>query len=132
MPEQNLKTIYFQPEVSPSTECPIKDKCHNLTALGNNNLLTGNVSDITIALLPGIHTYNGTSGVIEISNAIVVELVAVDESIGSTVICCNKTKSVQIDLRRISNVTIRGIEIENCGVSDTFTLAISYSNTVTI
>ena len=47
-------------------------------------------------------------------------------------ICCNKTKSVQIVLSHISNVMICGIEIENCGVSDTFTLALSYSNTVTI
>jgi hypothetical protein len=95
-------------------------------------------ADITIILLPGVHTYRGTKdGVIEMTNTTTVELRANDLKVGASIVNCNATKRIGFAFNNVSNLTIHGITFVSCGVrqvgiTNYFTLSISRSDNVTI
>ena len=50
------KVVYVLPEDKPFIYCPEQENCYRLTELINHDLLSSQVSNTTIALLPGTHT----------------------------------------------------------------------------
>ena len=152
---QTTVLVYVEPDVSPGGVYPAHDtadcfnlttqecvnsnvqECLSLTTLVDSNLLSGNIPNVTILFLPGIHSYRGAGErVISIKDASAVLMKAVDPKDGATVICCNNSKGITMDLRSISNVVIDGITFEGCGTGKTITehstLNISYSINVTL
>lgn len=139
---QTQRIIYLTPKFNESisvSECFTQESCHTLTSLATNmSLVEDNVSDITIILLPGVHTYRGTKeGVIKIANTTTVELRAKDLKLGASTVNCNATKHIGFAFSNISNLIIYGITFESCGIRQIgvmgyFTLSISYSDNVTI
>ena len=133
---QRRRTIYLIPNESSVRECSTQE-CHTLTSLTGINLVEENVLDITITLLPGVHTYRGTKeGIFEISDVTTVELRSDDLKVGATV-SCNTTKRIGFAFNNVSDIKIRSITFGSCGirqvgVKDYFTLSISHSDNVTI
>ena len=139
---QSQRIIYLTPNAESTSvrECSsMQEPCYTLTSLTTMSLVEDNVSDITIILLPGVHTYRGTKdGVIKIVNTTTVELRAKDLKLGASTVNCNATKhNIGFAFSNVSNLTIYGITFESCGVRqmgvmDYFTLFISCSDNVMI
>lgn len=111
-------------------------ECHTLTSLIEDSVLD-NVSDITITLLRGVHTYRGTkNSITQISNVTTVELRADDLEVGATV-SCNGTKHIGFAFNNVLDLKIHGITFESCGVRQvgvpgSFMLSISHSDNETM
>ena len=133
---QQERVIYVLPEDQPLTNCPEEENCYRLTELINHDLLSGQVSNTTIALLPGTHTCtSAVNKTLSISNATNFALIAANSSEGATIKC---NGSIGFEFSFITNLTITGIVFTECGSyqtcdykritrSITFTLFFNYS-----
>ena len=143
---QQERVIYVLPEDQPLTYCPEEENCYHLTELINHDLLSGQVSNTTIALLPGTHTCtSAVNKTLSISNATNFALIAANSSEGTTIKC---NGSIGFEFNFIINLTITSVVFTECGSyqtcdnkrrvqSITFTLFLNYSmnaniNNVTI
>ena len=142
---QQERVIYILPEDQPLTHCPEEENCYHLTKLINHDLLSGQASNTTIALLPGTHTCtSAVNKTLSISNATNFALIAANSSAGATIKCSNG--SIGFEFNFITNLTIAGIVFKECGScqtcdfyffdhkrrSITFTLLLNYSTDVNI
>ena len=136
------RIIHIPPDGQPFTQCPVED-CYSFTALINNDLLLGNISNTTIIFQSGTHTISSAiNRVISISSVTNLTLRAADTSTGATV-KCNGT--IRFAFSYISGLNISGISFDQCGTLTTlnysdatstdmemFSLSIAYSCNVTI
>ena len=110
---QQEKVIYVVPEDQPLTHCPEEENCYRLTELINHDLLSGQVSNTTIALLPGTHTCtSAVNKTLSISNATNFALIAANSSEGATIKC---NGSIGFEFKFITNLTITGVVFTECG-----------------
>ena len=134
------RVIYVLPSHQSHTNCLVED-CYSLTDLINGHILSSNISNTTIALLPGTHTIiNSAVKVVSINSAANFTMSASGLSAGA-IIVCNGT-NIGFVFSHTFNVTISGITIKQCGASEhftflpthleTFTLFIAYSYNVTV
>ena len=85
---QQERVIYVLPEYQSLTHCPEEENCYHLTELTNHDLLSGQASNTTIALLPGTHTCtSAVNKTLSISNATNFALIAANSSAGATIKC---------------------------------------------
>ena len=106
------RVIYVLPEDQPLTYCPVEKCCH-LTALISHDLLSGQMCNTTIALLPGTHVCTSTvNKVVSVSNATNFSLRAADSTVGATIRC---NGSIGFKFSFVSNLTISGIVFMECG-----------------
>ena len=129
------------PEDQSLTSCPEEENCYRLTELINHDLLSGQVSNTTIALLPGTHTCtSAVNKTLSISNATNFALIAANSSEGATIKC---NGSIGFEFSFITNLTITGVVFTECGSyqtcdykritrSITFTLFLNYSTDANI
>ena len=133
---QQDRVIYVLPEYQSLTHCPEEENCYHLTELINHDLLSDQVSNTTIALLPGTHTCtSAVNKTLSISNATNFALIAANSSAGATIKC---NGSIGFKFSFIINLTITGVVFTECGSyqtcdfsripqSITFTLLLNYS-----
>ena len=136
---QQENVIYVLPEDQPLTHCPEEENCYRMTELVNHDLLSGQISNTTIALLPGTHTCtSAVNKTLSISNATNFALIAANSSAGATVKC---NGNIGFEFNFITNLTITGIVFTECGSyqtcnlgtqSITFTLFLNYSTNANI
>ena len=131
------------PEDQSLTHCPEQENCYvyHLTELINYDLLSGQVSNTTIALLPGTHTCtSAVNKTLSISNATNFALIAANSSAGATIKC---NGSIGFEFNFITNLTITGVVFRECRshqICDffthkkkiTFTLFLNYSTNANI
>ena len=105
--------IYVLPQDQPLIDCPVEN-CYYLTQLINHDLPSDqNMSNTTIALLPGTHIYTSAiNKVISVSNATNFILRAANSSLGATIKC---NGSIGFKFSFITNLTITGIIFTKCG-----------------
>ena len=107
------KVVYVLPEDKPLIYCPEEENCYRLTELINHDLLSGQVSNTTIALLPGTHTCtSAVNKTLSISNATNFALIAANSSEGATIKC---NGSIGFEFNFITNLTITGVVFTECG-----------------
>ena len=138
------KVVYVLPEDKPFIYCPEEENCYRLTELINHDLLSGQASNTTIALLPGTHTCtSAVNKTLSISNATNFALIAANSSEGATIKC---NGSIGFEFNFIINLTIIGVVFTECGSyqtcdisthkrmtrSITFTLFLNYSTDANI
>ena len=105
------RVIYVLPQDQPLTQCPVEN-CYNLTALISHDLLTGDLSNTTITLMPGIHICSSSvNKVISINFATNFTLRAAKS--GGTAIKCNGR--IGFEFGFCTNLTIVGITFKDCG-----------------
>ena len=111
------RVIYILPEEQPLTQCPVEN-CYNLTALINHDLLLpGDLSNTTIALLPGTHIYSSAvNKVVSINSATNFTLKAANSSAGATIKCNGR---IGFEFSFCSNLMIVGITFKDCGAHKT-------------
>ena len=135
------------PEDQSLTYCPEGENCYHLTELIYHDLLSGQMSNTTIALLPGTHTCtSAVNKTLSISNATNFALIAANSSEGATIKC---NGSIGFEFSFITNLTITGVVFTECGSyqtcdfyfsshkriiirSITFTLLLNYSRDANI
>ena len=105
--------IYVLPQDQPLIDCPVEN-CYYLTQLIKHDLPSDqNMSNTTIALLPGTHIYTSAiNKVISVSNATNFILRAANSSLGATIKC---NGSIGFKFSFITNLTITGIVFTKCG-----------------
>ena len=135
------RIIYVLPEDQPLTYCPEEENCYRLTELINHDLMSGQSSNTTIALLPGTHTCtSAVNKTLSISNATNFALIAANSSAGATIKC---NGSIGFKFNFITNLTITGVVFTKCGSyqtcdnkrrgrSITFTLFLNHSTNANI
>ena len=138
------RVIYVLPEDQPLTHCPEEENCYRLTELINLDLLSGQTSNTTIALLPGTHTCtSAVNKTLSISNATNFALIAANSSAGATIKC---NGSIGFKFSFITNLTITDVVFTECGSYQTcdfftqkriprtitFTLFLNYSTNANI
>ena len=117
------RVVYMLPEDHPFTQCPVEN-CYNLTALLSHDLLLGDLSNTTIALLPGIHTCSSAvNRVVSINSATNFTLRAANSSAGATITC---NGSIGFEFGFCSNLMIVGITFKECGAYQTINNFLSY------
>ena len=110
------RVIYVLPNDQPLTNCPVKN-CYYLSALINDDLLSGQVSNTTIALLPGTHICtNAVNKVVSVSNATNFVLRAANLSVGATIKC---NGNIGFEFSSITNLAITGVVFTECGSRQT-------------
>ena len=103
---QQERVIFILPEDQPPTYCTEEENCYHLTELINHNLLSGQTSNTTIALLPGTHTCtSAVNKTLSISNATNFALIAANSSEGATIKC---NGSIGFKFSFITNLIITG------------------------
>ena len=106
------RVIYVLPEDEPLTQCPVEN-CYNLTSIISDDLLLDDLSNTTIALLPGTHICSSAvNKVVSINSATDFVLRAANSSAGATIKCSG---SIGLEFSFCSNLTIIGVTIEGCG-----------------
>ena len=132
------RVIYVVPDNQPLTHCPDEENCYRLTELINHDLLSGQASNTTIALLPGTHTCtSAVNKTLSISNATNFALIAADSNEGATIKC---NENIGFKFSFITNLTITGVVFTECGSYQTcshkkiitFTLLLNYSTDANI
>ena len=107
------KVVYVLPEDKPFIYCPEEENCYRLKELINHDLLSDQVSNTTIALLPGTHTCtSAVNKTLSISNATNFALIAANSSAGATIKC---NGSIGFEFSFITNLTITGVVFRECG-----------------
>ena len=111
------RTYYVSSNEFPVLQCPVEN-CYNMTELLNSEILRGNVTNVTLLLLPGIHSImSDANTVFSIDSATNFTIRAANSSTGATIRC---NGNVGFEFHLCINMTICDITIENCGALGNF------------
>ena len=131
--EQNL---YFSPNGTDNLVCSLSSPCNSIQSI--ENVYNNNTNGLNIKIYPGVYEGSSNSNIELPSIPVTIEKILSESSYeidDNVVITCNDMNN--FGFKAISNLTVTGITIENCGTGidfsgNTFNIVDSVINNATI